>query len=191
MTRAGGGGGEFAWREPPLLLTPRLALAPCTRADAEDLLRIFGDAEVMRFASDPPLTSRRGALRMLASMRRLLATRESIEWGLRLRRSGRIVGTCGLHSFSPNRRAAEVGCLLSRRHWGRGLMQEALTRLFVFAREELDLELLLADVDDDNRRSRHLFETLGFTTAAHELLVLPLTPPAAPRPPRRAREIAC
>lgn len=159
----------FDWRVPPRLVTPRLHLVACTRADADDLLRLCGDPAVMRFAADPPLTSRSAALRMLASMRTLLASRESIEWGLRLRRGGRIVGTCGLHSFSPNRRVAEVGCLLARRYWGRGLMHEALTAMFAFAAGPLALRLLLADIDEDNESSQRLFAALGFEPIGWQL----------------------
>lgn len=162
------------WCAPPTLATPRLELVRCTDADADDLLRICGDAEVMRFAADPPLSSRRGALRMLASMRRLLATRESIEWGLRLRRSGHIIGTCGLHSFSPNRRVAEVGCLLARRYWGRGLMREALQAVLAFGTHSLGLRLLLAEIDEDNLPSQRLFAALGFRAVGFELHALPL-----------------
>ena len=154
--------------------------------DAEDLLRVYGDPEVMRFASDSAIASRAAALRVLASMRTLLATRESIEWGLRLRRGGRIVGTCGFHSFSPGRQVAEVGCLLARRYWGRGLMQEALRAMFVFGREQLKLRRLLANVDQTNLRSRRLFAALGFETDPHGLLSLNLL--SLSRGPSAARD---
>lgn len=172
----------FDWSAPPRLATPRLELVRCTGADADDLLRLCGDPRVMRFASDPPLTSRSGALRMLSSMRWLLQTRESVEWGLRLRRSGRLIGTCGLHSFSPNRHVAEVGCLLAQRHWGRGLMREALSAMFAFAIDELALRLLLADIDEDNLHSQRLFASLGFAPIGFQLhaLLLPRPRPISP-----------
>jgi RimJ/RimL family protein N-acetyltransferase len=164
----------FDWSTVPTLSTPRLDLVRWTTADADDLLRLCGDHQVMRFAADPPLSSRRGALRMLASMRQLLRTRESIEWGLRLRRGDRIIGSCGLHSFSPNRSLAEVGCLLARRYWGRGLMREALSAMFGFAVDQLSLRLLLADIDEDNLASQQLFASLGFEPIGFQLHALPL-----------------
>jgi RimJ/RimL family protein N-acetyltransferase len=176
----------FDWSTVPTLSTPRLDLVRWTTADADDLLRLCGDPRVMRFATDPPLTSRRGALRMLASMRQLLQTRQSIEWGLRLRRSGRIIGSCGLHSFSPNRSLAEVGCLLARRYWGRGLMREALSAMFVFGIDQLSLRLLLADIDEDNLASQQLFASLGFEPIGFQLHALPLRVASTTKPRSRA-----
>ncbi|BDA16460.1 hypothetical protein KAM345_003740 [Aeromonas caviae] len=111
-------------RELPVLLTPRGRLRPFDGRDAADLFAIYGDPLVMRFVGEPPFPSLATVSQMLASVERLLAGGESLEWGLVLRGSGRLVGTCGLHSFAAGAslRQAEVGCMLARSHWGQGLM---------------------------------------------------------------------
>ncbi|MOA52011.1 Acetyltransferase (GNAT) family protein [compost metagenome] len=98
---------------------------------------------------------------MLASVERLLAVGESLEWGLVLRESGHLIGTCGLHSFETGLRQAELGCMLARNHWGRGLMGEALSAVMEYA-GELGIRTLLADIEPENLPSQRLFRRMDF-----------------------------
>lgn len=152
--------------ELPVLLTTRLLLRPLGAQDSVDLFAIYGDPAVMRFVGEPPFSSLATVSQMLASVERLLASGESLEWGLALRESGRLIGTCGLHSFvvdpvQAGLPQAEVGCMLSRSHWGRGLMGEALSAVTGYA-GELGIHTLLADIEPENLPSQRLFRRLGF-----------------------------
>ena len=92
---------------------------------------------------------------------RLLAAGESLEWGVAVREGGRVIGTCGLHSFDEHLCQAEMGCMLARRHWGQGLMGEALTAVMEYA-GELGIHTLLADIEPGNLPSQRLLRRLGF-----------------------------
>ena len=153
-------------RDLPVLLTPRLLLRPLGVQDSVDLFAIYGDPEVMRFVGEPPFPELATVSQMLASVERLLAVGESLEWGLVLRESGHLIGTCGLHSFvadpvQAGLPQAEVGCMLARSHWGQGLMFEALSAVTGYA-GELDIRTLLADIEPDNLPSQRLFRRLDF-----------------------------
>lgn len=153
----------------PVLQSARLRLRPLTRRDAPALLTIYGDAEVMRFAGDPPFADLATVHRMLASVRRLFREHASLEWGIETKLDPRIVGTCGLHGFDAGARSAEMGALLVRSHWGRGLMREALQAVIDWSTRRLAPHLLLADIDAPNERSRRLFASLGFLSAGGTL----------------------
>lgn len=146
----------------PTLETERLLLRPMRQEDAPSLYMIYGDPEVMRYAGDEPFPDEATVGVMLGSVARLLEAGESLEWAAVERASGQLVGTCGLHGFDEAADVAEVGCLLARAAWGRGLMGEALLTLFRYAQDELGIRLLLADIDAPNLRSIRLFESLGF-----------------------------
>lgn len=148
-------------RELPVLLTTRLLLRPLGAQDSVDLFAIYGDPAVMRFVGEPPFSSIATVSQMLASVERLLASGGSLEWGLALRESGRLIGTCGLHSFEAGLRQAELGCMLARSHWGRGLMDEALSAVTGYA-GGLGIHTLLADIEPENLPSQRLFRRLGF-----------------------------
>lgn len=146
----------------PTLKTERLYLRAMHPGDAEDLFRIYGDAETMQFASDDVFPRQATVLEMLMSVERQLAEGTSIEWGMDLPSQSRLVGTCGLHSFEPDTASAEVGCMLAREVWGHGYMKEALTAVFLHAKQVLGLAELRADIDEPNLRSIRLFLSLGF-----------------------------
>ncbi|MDM5090870.1 GNAT family N-acetyltransferase [Aeromonas bestiarum] len=148
-------------RELPILRTPRLLLRPLGEQDSADLFAIYGDPAVMRFVGEPPFPELATVAQMLASVERLLAMGASLEWGLVARDSGRLSGTCGLHSFEAAFCRAELGCMLARSHWGRGLMGEALNCLMEYA-GQLGIATLLADIEPDNQPSQRLFRRLGF-----------------------------
>ncbi|WP_246876907.1 GNAT family N-acetyltransferase [Aeromonas sp. SrichE-2G] len=145
----------------PLLSTRRLLLRPLTPQDGADLFAIYGDPEVMRFVGEPPFPEPATVGLMLASVARMLAAGESLEWGVTAREGGRVIGTCGLHSFDEHLCQAEMGCMLARRHWGQGLMGEALTAVMGYARE-IGIHSLLADIEPQNLPSQRLFGRLGF-----------------------------
>ena len=149
----------------PVIDTERLRLRALHGGDVEALFAIYGNAEVMRFASEPQFDEPATVLAMLQSVERLLADGSSLEWGVEQRSDQKLVGTCGLHSFTADAASAEVGCLLARASWGQGLMREALAALCGYARHELQLVSLRADIDALNTHSIRLFEALGFREA--------------------------
>jgi len=152
----------FNWTVLPKLRSTRLLLRALSPADSADLFAIYGDPEVMEFASDPPFADAYMVVHMLGSIDRLFREGQAIEWGVVHADEQRVIGTCGLHSFTADGSAAEIGCLLARRHWGQGLMTEALTPVIDLAFTTLGLTALLADIDAPNQRSQRLFQRLGF-----------------------------
>ncbi|WP_235660931.1 GNAT family N-acetyltransferase [Aeromonas veronii] len=102
---------------------------------------------------------------MMMSVVRLEQTGESLEWAIVEREGNKVIGTCGLHSFSEAGHCCEVGCLLNAAYWRRGFMSEALGLLFAHA-STLGVTCLTADIDADNVRSIALFEKLGFKAHA-------------------------
>ena len=148
--------------ELPTLATGRLLLRPMREEDTPPLFAIYGDPQVMRYASDEPFPDERTVALMLRSVARLLAGGLSLEWAVVEKATGQLVGTCGLHGFDEEREAVEVGCMLAHSAWGQGVMREALSALFCYAQDALGVRLLRAEIDGPNLRSVHLFTRLGF-----------------------------
>ncbi|MCG8349806.1 MAG: GNAT family N-acetyltransferase [Chloroflexales bacterium] len=144
------------------LTAERVALRAMQDSDADALFAIYGDSEVMRYASDPTFPSRETVFTMLTSVRSLLAAGSALEWAITDRNTNQLVGTCGIHSLQASMGAAELGCMLARQFWGKGYMHEALFPVIDYSRESLGLIRLLADIDTPNTRSIRLFQRLGF-----------------------------
>lgn len=152
----------FSGDHRPTLLTLRLELRALVLNDHDDLFAIYGDPKVMQFTSDPTFPDGTYINQLFVSVERLFAEQQALLWGVALRDTGRIVGTCELHSFEPDDRRAEIGCMLARAYWGRSLMREALTAVIEFGVGNLGLATLRADIDVPNAQSRALFQRLGF-----------------------------
>lgn len=133
-----------------------------TADDVPALFAIFGDAEVCRYWSRPPLDDVQGAAALLREIHDRFAERSLFQWGIVEAASGALVGTCTLASIDPAHGHAAVGYALRRDAWGRGYATGAVRTLVTFAFAELGLRRLEADVDPRNAASIRLLEGLGF-----------------------------
>lgn len=146
----------------------RLMLRAMADEDAAALLAIYGDPQVMQYTDEAPFPDLATVGVMLDSVRKLLANGTSLEWAIVLRETGQLIGTCGLYSFAGEQ--AELGCLLKRSAWGNGYMAEAIGLLTDYAKDDLHLKRLLADVAPDNVRARRVFRRLGYAEDANGIL---------------------
>lgn len=62
----------------------------------------------------------------------------------------------------------EIGFLLDRRYWGKGLANEALERIVNYLFEERELMYITADIDPRNEASLKLLGKVGFEQYAYE-----------------------
>ncbi len=156
------------------LQTERLLLRKITSQDVEDLYEIYSDPEVMRYFDD------RYAFETMAEAEEMAAgyvkgLREGTEyrWGIVLKETGKMVGTCGFHALSEYHKRVEVGYDLNREYWGRKIMTEALTLIIDLAFRKCGVNRIEAFVEPPNAASRILLEKLGFslegTLREHEM----------------------
>lgn len=147
----------------PALETPRLLLRELGPADAPALLRIYGDANAMRWFGTDPLTSLQQAEQQIAAF---AGWREQpnpgTRWALQCRSSGALLGSCGLFKWNRSWRSCSLGYELGPAAWGRGLMREALHAVLHWGFEQMELERVEAQIHPDNIASLKLAERLGF-----------------------------
>ena len=143
--------------------TPRLALRAPVEGDIPALFEIFRDAEAMRYWSRPEMKDPAEAEALLREIERNASGETFLQWGIARREDDLVIGTCTLHRINREHRRAELGYILRRDHWGRGLAREALTALLDHAFGMMALHRLEADIDPRNAGSIRLVERLGFT----------------------------
>ena len=150
-----------------VLKTERLALRPLVARDAASLFGIFSDRQVTRYWSSAAWDSEATAADYIARDARALRKGEHLRLGIEIRASAELIGMCTLYAFMKQCRRAEIGYALSRAHWGRGYMHEALSRLLHYGFENLELHRVEADVDPRNMASARSLERLGFLKEGH------------------------
>jgi len=111
------------------LRTARLVLRPPEMGDAEALLAMHADPEVMRYWATPPWHAVDQAVDRIEKDRASLLDGSAIRLLLQPTDGGPVLGAATLFAFVPECGRAEVGYILSREAWGLGLMQEALGAL--------------------------------------------------------------
>ncbi len=85
-------------------------------------------------------------------------------WGVVLKGDGAFVGTCGMDvGYAPEHARAELGYVLSRKHWGKSLMPEAVRAVMVFGFEKLSLKRIQARCIAENVASARVMEKAGMT----------------------------
>ena len=86
------------------------------------------------------------------------------DWGVVLKDSGAFVGTCGMDGgYAPEHARAEIGYVLSREHWGKGLMPEAVRAVIRFGFGRMRLNRIEARCIAENTASARVMEKAGMT----------------------------
>ncbi len=144
------------------LETPRLRLRRATPADLLALMAVNGDERVTCHLPCASWKTLDDAQAWFERMRLLQAGGGALQFVLLRREDELPVGTALLFRADEGSRRAEIGYVLAREHWGRGLMHEALQALLQWAFGTVRLHRVEAEVNPANEASWRLLERLGF-----------------------------
>ncbi len=158
------GGSKKLFADLPELESERLLLRRMRLDDAEDMFAYASDPEVTRyvlFETHRSIEDSRTFLRFAAEG---YERGDFCGWGLVLKASGTFVGTCGMEADQATEQArAEIGYVLAREHWGRGLMPEAVRCMLRFCFGRLGLNRVEARCIAENTASARVMEKAGMT----------------------------
>lgn len=155
------GAAEAVFRDMPTLETDRLRLRRLKIRDADAVYAWASDPEVARYVLWDAHKSVRETKAYLQYMKRLYKTGMPSSWGIELKETGRIIGTIGIMTWSPDNRSVEVGYSLGRSWWHRGYAAEALGRVLDLLFEEMKINRVEAMCDTRNGNSARVMEKCG------------------------------
>ena len=148
---------------PPDLETARLRVRPVAESDLASLMEVNGDEHVTRFLPYETWRSMDDALAWYKRIAAMQAAGSAIQLVAADKATGSAIATCLLFQFEQKSARAELGYVLARAHWGKGLMREALDAVLGHAFGPMGVRRLEAHVDPRNGPSRALAQRLGFT----------------------------
>jgi RimJ/RimL family protein N-acetyltransferase len=140
------------------LVTPRLTLRAFVPGDQAAMQRIYADPLVMLHIDtrgEDPST-------WVAAYIRHQRDHGYGFWAVEERATGELIGEAGLAPFDGHGPQLELGYLLRRDTWGRGLATEAAAACRDAAFAQLGADELLAVVDVGNDASLRVAQKLGF-----------------------------
>ncbi|MBQ3697184.1 MAG: GNAT family N-acetyltransferase [Spirochaetales bacterium] len=145
--------------------TDRLILRPFEQADFDDFFEyasVEGTGEMAGWHHHQDKQKSQEILDLFIS--------EDKTFAVCLRQSGKVIGSLGVEKYGmedkltefDGYRGREIGYVLSRDYWGRGLMTEAVRAVIDYLFNECDLDFLTCGYYDFNSRSRRVQEKCGF-----------------------------
>lgn len=144
------------------LHTPRLLLRPWRQEDLEDFYAYASVDGVGQMAGWPPHRNREESQKILNSFIKHKKT-------FALEYQGRVVGSLGVEEYEEadfpelaQLRCRELGFVLAKDCWGRGLMPEAVQEVIRWLFEEQKLDAILCAHFARNRQSARVQEKCGF-----------------------------
>jgi RimJ/RimL family protein N-acetyltransferase len=145
---------------PARLETTRLILRELDLDDLDALARLLGDEEALVHWG-PPL-DRAGAVAWIERNRARYAADGFGRCAVVLRETGELVGDCGLHRTTVEGAGeVELGWIVSRVCWGRGIATEAAAAWRDHAFGQLGLPRIVSMVAEHNAASRSVADKLG------------------------------
>ena len=145
----------------PGLETPRLILRKVALDDLEDVFAYSSDGEVTRFLRWGPHRTLEETESYIREVLREYDEGRDGPWAVEHRQTGRVVGSVHLMAISAQHSKAEIGFVLSRSHWNRGLISEALTRVLEYSFESIGLNRIEGFCLLDNRAGIGVLEKVG------------------------------
>ena len=145
--------------------TDRLILRRFTMDDAEPMFRNWAsDDEVTKHLTWPTHSSVEVTRAVLTDWTGSYCKPDFYNWAIVLKENGpEPIGSITVVEISERTLAAEMGYCMSRAHWGRGVMAEALTALLTFLFDEVGFNRISADHDPNNPNSGKVMKKAGMT----------------------------
>jgi ribosomal-protein-alanine N-acetyltransferase len=144
------------------LETERLRLRLFTLDDVRIMYRLSTDPDVIKYA-DTPVKDMAEAKQRLEDGP--LFDYEKYGYGrfaVELKESGEVIGFCGV-KYLPEIDLPELGYRYLKEYWGGGIGTEAAQVCVKFARDDLEVEKLIALIMPENIASIRVAEKMGMT----------------------------
>jgi len=144
----------------PILETDRLILRQITHHDLDDLLKIWGDAETLRYFPRT-LNHQEMAEWIDRNLKRYDSYGHGL-WAVILKDGQQFAGDCGLVMQEVDGvEELEVGYHFNKNYWGRGLAAEAARGCMEYAFTQLGCRRIISMIRPENTPSRRIAERNG------------------------------
>ncbi len=154
----------------PVLKTERLLLRQVNVNDAEALLALRSNDEVMKYIPRPYLKNKEDALELIAMFDDKIENGIGINWGITfLDKPEEIIGIIGHYRMKPEHYRAEVGYMLFPEYNGKGIVSEALEKVVDYGFNDMKLHSIEAILDPENKGSERVLLKNGFVKEGHLL----------------------
>ncbi len=137
----------------PILQTKRLFLRAINSLDVEGIFEVFSDPDVAKYDWFNPIKSYDDAIKIISRYKGEFEEKEEITWGIMLKESNKLIGTCCLGNFVKDARRCKLGYDIMKSEWNKGYATEAIKAIVDFAFNTMDLNRIEAFITPGNDSS--------------------------------------
>lgn len=146
----------------PQIVTERLWLRQLSLNDAEEIFLLRTNEIVNKHLARPKARSIDDAKDFIKKINAGIESNQSVFWAICLRDQLKLIGTICMWNFSKEENKAEIGYELLPPFHGKGIMQEAFSKIAEFGFLTLQLDMIEAWTTLQNVRSVKILERNHF-----------------------------
>lgn len=146
----------------PKLTTERLILRGPMNKDLEPNYNVHADPETMKYYGVLPYVSMKKSEKHLDWLAKLHREEIGLRWVITLRGMDQYIGDVGFYDYEKKHSRAEIGYILGKPYWGKGIMTEAMKAALDYGFYEMKLNRVQALIDPRNEASKHVAAKHGF-----------------------------
>ncbi|RDU34977.1 GNAT family N-acetyltransferase [Neobacillus piezotolerans] len=154
---------ETVYADLPKLETERLILRKVTMNDAEDMFAYGSDEEVARYVTWDKHNTIEDTRSFIDFVLGKYENKQLAPWAIESKETGRMIGTIDFVSWQPRHNSAEIGYVIARDQWGKGITTEAASELIKFGFEHMELVRIQARCFIENIGSARVMEKVGMS----------------------------
>jgi ribosomal-protein-alanine N-acetyltransferase len=151
----------------PILFTERLILRQVSTSDANEILEIRSNKDIMQFINRPLAGSVEDALQYIQKIIDSALANEGITWAIGFKNNATLIGTIGFWKIDKENHRAEIGYILQPQQQQKGIMQEAMVAALDYGFSLMRLHSVVANVNPANEASKKLLEKNNFVKEAY------------------------
>ena len=146
----------------PVLETSRLVLRPFRK---EDVVAVFegweSDPDVAKYMFWTSHNDIEKTKEWIAFELGQIDKEDWYRWALILKETNELIGTVLIY-YEDEVQCWEIGYNLGKVHWGRGYTTEAMEKVLIFAKEQLEITEFVGRYAKENPASGNVMKKLGF-----------------------------
>ncbi|HEY5392384.1 MAG TPA: GNAT family N-acetyltransferase [Hanamia sp.] len=146
----------------PVLKTERLTLRQLVSSDAKEIFALRSDGNVNKYLDRKASKSIDDAKIFIHIINANIQRNDSLYWAITLNATDKLIGTICLFDFSNDNLKAEIGYELLPGFQGKGIMQEATSKVIDFGIQHIGLNSIEANTHFENQSSTRLLEKFNF-----------------------------
>ena len=145
----------------PRIETKRFILRKFTENDIDDLYEYASDNEVTKFLSWDTYKSVDIAVDYIENILLKYSKNEIAPWGIEWKENSKLIGSIDFVYYDRKNFSAEIGYVLNKNYWNKGIMTEALNEIIKFGFDKMDLIRIETRLDPMNVASERVMQKNG------------------------------